>query len=174
MTEPLSSYITCNIKSSCIANQYFPLSCLVFECIAVNSQLFVVLHSLWVSFCLMVSFVLKIIVLTHILCHDWVAPITVEAISPPSMRLGWRYRLPPVDVALGGLVVSVVAIGPEDCCLETSQGLWIFKGNKNPIQPMWQSAIMLQSLQCPDTKTYILLSIPKQNLTLNGLAHLLT
>jgi hypothetical protein len=32
----------------------------------------------------------------------------------------------------GGLVVSVVTIGPKVCWFKHGRGLWIFKGDKNP------------------------------------------
>jgi hypothetical protein len=35
-------------------------------------------------------------------------------------------------VALGGLVVSVLATGPKVCGFNPGRGRWIFKGDKNP------------------------------------------
>jgi hypothetical protein len=36
------------------------------------------------------------------------------------------------NVALGGLVVSVVATGPKVRGFDPDRGRWIFKGDKNP------------------------------------------
>jgi hypothetical protein len=35
-------------------------------------------------------------------------------------------------VALGGLVVSVLATGPKVCGFDPNRSRWIFKGDKNP------------------------------------------
>jgi hypothetical protein len=35
-------------------------------------------------------------------------------------------------VALGGLVVTVLAIGPKFCGFKPSRGRWPFKGDENP------------------------------------------
>jgi hypothetical protein len=35
-------------------------------------------------------------------------------------------------VALGGLVVIVLAVEPKVCVFKPNRGRWIFKGNKNP------------------------------------------
>jgi hypothetical protein len=35
-------------------------------------------------------------------------------------------------IALGGLVVSVLATGPKDRGFDPDRGRWIFKGDKNP------------------------------------------
>jgi hypothetical protein len=37
-----------------------------------------------------------------------------------------------VNVALGGLVVSVLATGPKVRGFNPGRGRWIFKGDKNP------------------------------------------
>jgi hypothetical protein len=36
------------------------------------------------------------------------------------------------DSSLGGVVVSVLATGPESCGFKTRPRRWVFKGDKNP------------------------------------------
>jgi hypothetical protein len=37
-----------------------------------------------------------------------------------------------VEIGLGGLVISMLAIGPKVCRFKFSQECWIFSGDKNP------------------------------------------
>jgi hypothetical protein len=53
----------------------------------------------------------------------------------PILRLhNNRYISAGSDVILGGLVVSVLVIGPKACGFKPGREQWIFKGYKNPQQ----------------------------------------
>ena len=56
------------------------------------------------------------------------------SVQEPKYRTlyGNLYSLISYDVALGGLVVSVLATGPKVRGFDPDRGRWIFKGDKNP------------------------------------------
>jgi hypothetical protein len=61
--------------------------------------------------------------------------MTGTLLSIPHAFMEWTDKiLPPtfIFVALGGLVVSVLATGPKVRGFDPDRGRWIFKGDKNP------------------------------------------